>query len=831
MPLTLPSAYSNAIKTKNIAENWLIDIYGDVDSGYTLDEEVSIDETASILLNPRVGGSNDDKSDAIEADLPNDTVIRINDELMAITAQQHVSTSLINVTRAQGGTIQRVHADDSKLFTATNINLATSNTIVGGVHYTGCVLNNPSIRSSIDLNSMTSSLSNVTITIPNFQYNGVSISQELINGTRTYLNRPARITSMLFGEDTLSNGCTVFVGKISNITMNGDGDTLEIELESPAPWHRVNFPQDKTSKGNVYIPVAYGAYSANSDQHKVREATKEVHPVPVLALSDPEILLVMPSQSYSDIRPHLYEESMDSFVQLNSASYQAATENTNANYDSNANIGLIDVSLRRRFGAGPISLSDTTAASNWNNMSNLLAHSYNSSGASATFTNLSGSAVQENNIHFNFPQIRGKYNVLKFIAKGSVQWVNNNGTAFVDFRVGYKNQAGSFSYGSYLDLNSATATSYNNSLGSDLSAASSIYASDYQDLDALTVYNDNNNQLMPIRLQAEWSVNNQIASTITCNDFIMYLDVQSDFDGAAKSKATYGDIEKIKFMYCGTNGLTETYSGSSGSVQHGHEAHRDMLVRFAGMNPTEPVGWATSFHDSSETGGGLHDKRHVDNYKVRYWQLEPVSLKEKLDQLAYEFNFIFKHRPDNTMAYIMPGAGNGSNSAYQAGDVAATITKSDIEKNSFSFSQTSIDDLITKAVVNNELHPAKSSEYVTSATGTNATNREKFAFNDKENIVEIDLDMNVGTIATTPAADHNTDFYSFLDHLHGDIKDIVSCRVINPSIAYAVETGDIILFSDMPFNAGADAWTSKYFMIIDLNRTLGGIDIVAREVG
>ena len=122
--------------------------------------------------------------------------------------------------------------------------------------------------------------------------------------------------------------------------------------------------------------------------------------MPVLRLSDPEILLLMP-QSYTDIRHHLYEESMDSFVQLYSTSYQSATENNNSHYDSNANIGLVNVSLRRRFGAAPISLSDTTAASNWTSMGNLLSHSYNSGGASASFTNLSGSGAQENNIHFS----------------------------------------------------------------------------------------------------------------------------------------------------------------------------------------------------------------------------------------------------------------------------------------------------------------------------------------------------------------------------------------------------------------------------------------------
>jgi hypothetical protein len=831
MPLTLQTAYSNATKTKNITETWLVDLYGDVDSGYTLDEEVSVDETSSIQLNPRVTSSNSASSAAIEADLPTGQHIRINNEIMAITSQQHVSGSLISVTRAQGGTIQGTHADDSKLFTVSNISLATSDVTVGGIPYVGCIKNQPSIRTSISLDKMTSSTNNITIEIPNFNYNGSIISKELINGSKTYLNRFARITSVLNNESSLANGSTVFSGRITKIKLINQGDAISIELESFEPWHRLTFPQDKTAINNVYIPVAYGNYAANSDEHKVREANKKVHPVPVVRLANPEILLAMP-QAYSDIRIHLYEKSMDSFVQLNNASYTAATVDKSNGYDVNTNIGIVDMSLRRRFACSPLSVSSSVGVDQWSLSKNLLLHSYSTQGATSSYTQTnSAGGNQSHKVHFNFPQIVGKYNALKIISRGSIVWAGNGATTFFDLEVGYLEQDGSFAYGNYYDT-SSNASSATKTLGANLGAASSIYGDLYQELDALTVFNNNNMQLPPIQLHMEYTSGSLIASTTTIKDFLMYFDVESDFSSDEKSATSYTNIEKIDYMYCGTSGLTESYSGSAVAAHHGHEVHRDLLVRFGGIATTTPDGWDTSFHDSSETGGGLHDKRHVDNYAIRYWELEPVSLKDKLDKLAYEFNFIFKFRPDGTLAYLMPGAGNGSNSAYQAGDVAATITQHDIERNSFEYTQTEINDLITKITINNEKHPEVSNQnkYLTTTESLNATSREKFAFNDKENVLDVNLDMNVGTFATTPAADHNTDFYSYVDHLHGDIKDIVSCVIVNPDIAYKLETGDIILFTDMIYDPGNDSWDNKYFMITNLIRFIGKVKISAREV-
>ena len=831
MPLTLPSSYSNYLYQKNIAENWLLDLYGDVDSSYTIDEDIDIDET-NILINPRISGTDTERNTAIQADIPVGSQIRINDEIMGIYLSQHVS-GVSNISthqlRAQGGTVQRTHADDSKIFTVTNLNFAIADQYVDSKLYYGSIANRPSIRSSIDLNRMTSSVANVTVDLINHNYNDAKLSAELINGTRTYVNRPARLTSMVGNQTDISNGVTIFAGIVKYISLVNDGHLIRLELELNQPWKDVSFPQDKTANGNIYIPVAYGAYTTNTDQSKVRAGTFKQHPVPVLRVADPEILTVMP-QAYTDTKLHFYEKSADANVLL--TGYQAASENTNNNYDTNANIGIAKVSLRRRFGASPISVADTAGTTAWTNPHQLLRHRTSGQAASSSLTVSSSSGgAQTQSVYYNFPIIMGKFNSLIFIASGTAVWTANTGTNYWDLDLVFNMEDGSTPDGAYFNFNSTNNTgTITLGSGSGGQTASSIYGSNNQDLDALSTFTSNEKKLPPIQLKAAFNSNNVLASTISVTDFVMYVDVESDFSTDAASDSSYNRINQITHLYCGADGLSETYSGSSAVAAHGHEVHRDLMCRFAGYATVTPAGWDSSFHDSSESGGGLHDKRHVDNYAIRYWELNPVSLEDKLNQLAYEFNFIFKIRPDKSGAYIMPGVGNGSNSAYQAADVAATITGADILKNSFEFSQTSTDNLVTKAIINNEVHPALRNTYITSVTSTNATTREKYAFTDKENIVEINLDMNVGTAATTPATDHNSDFYSFIDHLHGDVKDIVNCTIINPLIAYGLETGDIVLFSDMPVEAGGDAWTSKYFMITNLKRDIGSITITAREV-
>jgi hypothetical protein len=135
--------------------------------------------------------------------------------------------------------------------------------------------------------------------------------------------------------------------------------------------------------------------------------------------------------------------------------------------------------------------------------------------------------------------------------------------------------------------------------------------------------------------------------------------------------------------------------------------------------------------------------------------------------------------------------------------------------------------------INYEKHPANKS-YLSSVTSSNTTTRSNYNIQAKENIKEVNLDMNVGTPNTSGQTDGNADFYSYYDNIFGDIKKIISCDIVNSAKGYSLETGDIVQFSntagEMPVEPFGDNW-ADFYMITDLNRSLGKVSITAREVG
>ena len=135
--------------------------------------------------------------------------------------------------------------------------------------------------------------------------------------------------------------------------------------------------------------------------------------------------------------------------------------------------------------------------------------------------------------------------------------------------------------------------------------------------------------------------------------------------------------------------------------------------------------------------------------------------------------------------------------------------------------------------INYEKHPAEN-RYLSSVTSSNSTARTNWNIQAKENIKEANLDMNVGTPNTSGQTDGNADFYSYYDNIFGDIKKIISCDIVNSAKGYSLETGDIVQFSntagEMPVEPFGDNW-ADFYMITDLNRSLGKVSITAREVG
>ena len=81
-------------------------------------------------------------------------------------------------------------------------------------------------------------------------------------------------------------------------------------------------------------------------------------------------------------------------------------------------------------------------------------------------------------------------------------------------------------------------------------------------------------------------------------------------------------LNRIKYFYSGAGALKETYSGNDNFITEIHEAHRDLLIRYAGLSTSTPDGWSDL--DTSK------------NWVMRYWQLKPIDLEKGLKKMQKE---------------------------------------------------------------------------------------------------------------------------------------------------------------------------------------------------
>jgi len=661
--------------------------------------------------------------------------------------------------------------------------LALRDTVADNNFYYGSILNkNISLRESIDITSGKSSTSNITLTSANFETQGTEF----------------------YSEDTLSNCQKIFTGRLVDIQLNQDGN-VTMQINSHRPWDGISFPQTQTTNG-IYQPTVYGDYTIHGDKSLVREHANAVFPVPFKRKTSTTDFLIVTPLASSDIRPCYYDATADAFLGIKADNYTAATKNLDSDFDANTNIGIVKREMRRRFRINPVSLSqdDTTTFSN---PTNLLMDSYGVQGIVHDFVNTQ--AGQAKNFYANFAAELGKINDVDLDIKGTVTTPSQSGTVSLLLRVNY-----SGAFGDYITTNVDGGFSAVQFVHSDLRNANIAESdTDYASI-GLSITNNNINTINLSSTISSSDVNRSL--TLTISDFVMYLDVQHSYDeDKANTNVSISNLSSLKYLYLPIDGLTASWD--SGAISHGHDAHRDLLQRFAGIPSTDPE------VNSGEAWSVLNDDRAIDNWKIRYWQLEPVLLKDMLDKLAYEFGFVAKFTANEKMKYIY---------VKKSSELTATLNLTKMDINKVHISTTGIQNIVTQMDISNKLHPADSSRYYVTTNSLNTSSRVKYNLGDKEGIQKINLDTNVGTIPTTADADCNADFYSYYNNILGDIKILVQCDVVNPMKGCQLETGDVITFSDMPVEMfGTDFDNTTYFMIVDLNRSPGKVSITAREVG
>ena len=670
----------------------------------------------------------------------------------------------------------------------------------GTNYYYGAVLNKPTIRESLDLATSKANSANISLSVANFDYQGNPLSEFLFGGSNYFINREVTVKSKV------NNATPEIIGYFRVNDMVQNEDTINFSLVAHRIWDYIDLPVDKTLL-NKYVPIVYGNYTKNSDTSYIASespnfgsalftesfTSDDYFPAPYyLSRAGKEEFSTGIHSISSNAQGAFYDVALDKFIPFTDATSANVVRTTN-HYITKSNRHFI-----RGFASRPHNFTDNH--SKWADEGDAFdGNDGTFSLYEKDFTATSNVADEEqnteNDIDYSFRVPSGKL---------------RNGTMVIEVTTFHSvsNFSGSdeYSFKLYIDY-TGTGNNFEEVLSQDETDVNFIQHT------FTKTFTDSNNDKHPDSIK--FGVFYRIKDAVLTSGF--ELETQADI--RIKEIKMYSEMmneEKDGMTgYCAGDGLTKSWN--SNPLTEIHEAHRDMLIRFAGMATTTPTNWS-----------GLNSTK---NWGIRYWQTKLESLKSVLERLQYEGGFIFKFKrgkvSEPEYIYIKD--------SYSSSDIDYTLTKNDINK--VEVNVTDFGDLVSQMNVNYELHPS-GDKYITKKTAYSNTVRNNYNIQSKENIVDVNLDAYVSPDVTeydnstaVESANPNDDFFAYYHNIIGTPRIIVKGVIVNPAF-YDIDTGDLVQFSNMhPEKAFGKAYTDVVFMITLLQRTAGTLKFEAREIG
>ena len=761
---------------------------------------------------------------------------------MSLTLPANYSAALTTGFK-ENWLFQFYHGDESAF-----IGLAFADTTVSSIFYLGAILNQPSIRESIDLESSTAKSSNISLEVANVNFRNDDLSAEIFGTSRYFINHTVKVYSQLNDNATLSNCLQIYEGRL--VATTHSDSRVRLEIVSHRPWDELEIPQSRTTTNNILIPVSYGDFTENSASTFASpiiasSLTSEAYrPVPFNKVNDGKSLYVDGNTTASKGELAVHEPGVDVFVPLESA--EAATVNTdNAHHakvepfqkrsfihradssEEDANSGVTVANIANAIDANTSTYASFT--SNQSNANNIDSASYTfkvdsvSGKSSNSFrflkeadgdTATAGEAIDDSETAIDISSASNVtvYDIIKINTEQMRVTAISSNTLTVE-RGFAGTTVAAHDNGSVIEINdtiNVIAIKYGitvTSISGDLSSVKLLVNTDgnsYSEsktstLSTTTRYFNLTSSTGQIKITVQFTADDN-STTGSLNAALNIYDVFVQTQRIAAQPANK--------LYVANDGLTESWSGSSAAITEVHEAHRDLLIRYAGVATTTPTGWSD-----------LDTAR--DGWDIRWWTLKMVSLRDVLEQMQYEGGFIFRFRPDFTTHYIHIPNSPTTNS---------TLSQDDLQN--VQISHTPLDNLMTKMVINYKKHPAEG-RYFSTQTSTLASGtlpRTKWNIGAKENIREVNLDMLVANIGSTGfTGARNSGFAEYYNQIVGDVKTQISAAIVNPRF-YGMEPGDFLAFTNMMVDPFGESWSGKQYIVTSLNRSMGMLNFTAREV-
>lgn len=757
---------------------------------------------------------------------------------------------------AFGTSIKLGNIRENWLFKLSNNNsgflyFAFSDVTYSSNFYHGVILNSPSIRESIDLMRSTAKTSGITISIPDFTYQGDLISKELFGGTNAYINRECTVHSKI-NEDTPTQ-----IGSFRIVSITTDGQKLNIRMNSHRPWNMITIPDTRTTDKRKIVPIAYGNYTRNSastlaNPQDVTDLTSYAYrPVEFNKIHEGFALYTNANSASAEAELAIYNEQFNVFVPLLDAI------DTTVNTD-NADHAKANPLCRHIFTVTPnkltqYQLDSGITASNTANMIDGNSSTFAQFTASTSSTLLAGYVFD-----INIPEDEESFKKVVDSDQNEIK-VNNsdfNATA-TSFDIDSGFSTNDIFEGAVIKLKEEIMTITNvssNTLTVTRGAFNTTAISHEDDEEIFTTRNlnilefeyewdettDGGKAILAVGTPSENFVDNNITADVSKNtiklpyssnngDKIYVFMIWDGFTASAvagsfkiysiKIVASREEKKPPKKLYIANDGPSDNITGSGQPVLNIHQAHLDLLNRFTGLDV------ATSPSANIDGWTSLNGNR--SDWDVRVWINKEFDLKEVLEQMQFEGCFIFRFKQgDSTKPqYIY------IKNSYSSGEIT-TLSKNDIAD--VSLRHVDFNEIFTSMVVNFGRHPAIAEHRRQETHKVDAT-RTKYNIQTKENIRTFTLDFvknpnDVEFDATTLQT-----FISHYYNLFGDIKLEIDFTLVNPAF-YDLEVGSILQFDnnnmypETPFGYNSSSWSNINFMIITTSRSRGELKIKAKQI-
>jgi hypothetical protein len=660
--------------------------------------------------------------------------------------------------------------------------------------YHPVITNKPSIRRSIDLAESKAKTGNISFKLINFNYQGNPFSEELLGGSRKYINRKVEVYSRL-----VNSSLQIYTGRL--IDISHDIDSISLSITDKRPSDFVSIPNTKEAIADVWIPVAYGDFSKTTSANLYNE--KFLYPAPEVTTSASLDKHFLVGGANTNVNPHYFDKTCNKFFPIldgaggsevcNSPIVQNSINYVKINKECYKNI-IVKPSMGTEH--VPVGIGDPfpnpedawKIGDNYDTFPDVntyypYEYDYNAG------TSYSIVAGERGRLKISTPHDHEAGSDMTITIKQEFYLWNLTSESYqtaTSWRLLY----GDYDISPIIDIcNGSTG----GTLGSSNTRAGTITLANWNTITqhALIWYTDN-------------TALNTDGYEWRAKIFDVKISGSTKLD-TSNHLANANALKEIKQVYIGGNGLARSWD-TGNSATKVHEVHRDLMYRFLGYTE-QPENWSSGMDISTEKS----------SWKVKWWALKPEELQKVLDRLQKEGCFIFLWNTSGGGKYIFV------KSSYSASDVSETLDENDISN--INISKSPFSELLTKMDISYERHPAED-KYNKKTSFENSTARTNWNIGAKENTKSETLKMVHDTVSGSDS--DVTGYWNYYNAIFGDVKIQVKCNIVNPA-KMDLDVGDIVQF-DLDTKPFGYSWT-QYYMITSLTRKIGEMSIECREVG